>query len=167
MELFDILDRDGKLTGLTASKGTQLQDGQYYLGVHAYIFNYSMEFLLQQRSYDKAFLPGGWDVVLEHVVAGETSKDGTVRGIKEEVGLDVNENDVRFVGRMIWEEYHHIVDIYFVKTDFAASELNLQREEVIGLKTVSKAEMQEFVSNMHYRPEEYRRIMQHEIAKLT
>ena len=60
MEQFDIIDRNGIPIGLLANKGTLLQRGQYYLGVHAYIFNSSKEFLVQQRSFTKEFLPGGW-----------------------------------------------------------------------------------------------------------
>ena len=75
MEQFDILDRNGNPKGLTACKGSALSYGEYYLGTHAYIFDSSPEFLIQQRSYDKAFLPGGWDVHLEHAIAGETSTE--------------------------------------------------------------------------------------------
>jgi len=167
MELFDILDKDGKPTGLTAQKGTQLQGGQYYLGVHVYIFNSSMKFLLQQRSFDKEFLPGGWDVILEHAIAGETSQECAIRGIEEEVGLYVHEDDVFFAGRMVWEESHHIVDIYFMKADFEADELTLEHGKVIGAKLVSKDEMLDIVSNMYYRPDEYRQYMTQEINKLV
>lgn len=169
MELFDILDKDGKPMGCTAPKGTQLQDGQYYLGIHAYIFNSSMEFLLQQRSYDKAFRPGAWDVVLEHAIAGETSNECAIRGIKEEVGLHINKDAVFFAGRLIWDEFHHIVDIYFAKADFSLDALTLEHGKVIGAKLVSKDEMLEFISNMHYRPEadNYRRFIAHEISKLA
>jgi len=166
MELFDILDKDGKLTGLTATKGTQLQDGHYYLGVHVYIYNSAMEFLLQQRSYDKAFLPGGWEAILEHAVAGENSMECAIRGIKEEVGLRV-QNDVRFVWRTIWEEYRHIIDVYFVEMDFSVDDLSLEPGKVIGAKFVSKKEMLTHISNMHYRPEEYRRYMTNKIKMLT
>jgi len=167
MELFDILDKDGKPTGLTAAKGTQLQGGHFYLGIHVYIYNSSMEFLLQQRSYDKAFLPGGWEVVLEHAIAGETSKECAVRGIKEEVGLCIHESDVLFTGRMIWEECNHIMDVYFVKADFNVDELTLERGKVIGAKFVSKEQILEHVSEICYRPEEYRQFITHEIMKLN
>ena len=163
MELFDILDKDGNPTGLTAPKGTRLQDGQYYLGVHVYVFNSALEFLLQQRAYHKAFLPGGWDIVCEHNIAGETSKDGAIRGVKEELGLQIPEDTMHFAGRMIWESYHHIVDIYFAKTDFIMDELTLPPSEVIGAKLISKNEMLDFVSNMRHRPEEYR---QHVLCKI-
>jgi len=159
IEQFDILDINGTPTGLMADKGTQLKDGQYYLGIHAYAYNSSSEFLLQQRSYNKDFLPGGWDVILEHVIAGETSKEGAIRGIKEEIGLSVLESEVNFAGRFIWDAYHHIIDIYFVKNDFDVSDLSLPNEEVIGAKMVSKDDMLELVSKMDYRPVEYRELI--------
>ncbi|WP_291573884.1 hypothetical protein [Clostridium sp. UBA4548] len=45
MEQFDILNKNGEPAGLTADKGTELKEGQYYLGVHAYIYNSPNEFL--------------------------------------------------------------------------------------------------------------------------
>jgi len=155
-EQFDILDISGTPTGI-ADKGTPLNDGQYYLGVHVYIYNSDGEFLLQQRSYNKNFLPGGWDVVLEHVIAGESSLEGAMRGIREEIGLFVSKSDMKFAGRFIWNTYHHIIDVYFVRANFNVSALLLQNEEVIGAKMVSKDDMLELLSNMDYRPVEYRK----------
>ncbi|MCL2571602.1 MAG: NUDIX domain-containing protein [Defluviitaleaceae bacterium] len=164
-ELFDILDINGAPTGATAAKGTPLENGQFYLGIHAYIYNPAGEFLLQQRSYNKAFLPGGWDVVLEHVIAGESSLVGAIRGIREEVGLKVSKEDMDFTGRIIWNDYHHIIDIYFLKTDIPIEDLSLQNEEVIGVKLVTAIQMLEHVSKMDYRPAEYRSFITNEIKK--
>lgn len=166
MEQFDILNKKGEPTGLTAVKGANLKDGQYYLGVHAYIYNSSNEFLLQQRAFNKVFLPGGWDIHMGHVIAGETSKEGIIREIQEEIGLSPLQDDVHFVERVFWEIYHHIIDIYFLKIDFNISQLSLQREEVIGVKAISMDDMVNLVSNMHYRPNQYRGIVKNEIKKL-
>jgi isopentenyldiphosphate isomerase len=165
-EQFDILDINGTPTGSRADKGTPLKNEQYYLGVHVYIYNSSGKFLLQQRSHNKDFLPGGWDVILEHVLAGETSKEGAIRGIEEEIGLSVHENDMSFMGRFIWNTYHHIIDVYFVKVSFNVKDLSLQNEEVISAKMVSKDDMLELVSKMDYRPVEYRHFIACEIRKL-
>jgi len=166
-EQFDILNVSGIPTGVTADKGARLKDGQYYLGVHVYIYNSAGEFLLQQRSYNKNFLPGGWDVVLEHVMSGESSIEGAVRGIKEEVGLSVSENDIKFAGRFIWNTYHHIIDAYFVKANFDVNELSLQSKEVICAKMVSKDDIVKLVSKMDYRPIEYRQHITCKIGKLA
>jgi len=166
VEQFDILDRSGNPTGRLADKGTPLKPGQYYLGTHLYIFNSAMEFLVQQRSYDKKFLPGGWDVCLEHAIAGEASLECAVRGLQEEIGLTVPATCLRFVQRFIWEEDNHIVDVYFLQTEFDVSTLILPPNEVIGAKAISKAEMLTLIENMYYRPEEYRRVLLGEIIKL-
>ncbi len=167
MEKFDILDKYGEITGEIADKGTDLQAEQYYLGVHAYIYNSSNEFLLQRRAFNKDFLPGEWDIHLGHVMAGETSKDGMIREIEEELGLVFPSNKIRFIKRVFWEIYNHIIDIYFLNFDFNIEELSLQENEVIGAKVVSKEDMLSLVSGMYYRPDEYRKIVTDEINKLT
>jgi len=87
MEHFDILYEDGSLSGKKAKKGESLKQGQYYLGAHAYIHNSKGGFLLQQRSETKDFLPGGWDIHMGHVMAGETSEEAIIREIHEELGI--------------------------------------------------------------------------------
>jgi len=166
MEQFDILDKNGNITGLVAEKGSQLHNGQYYLGTHVYVFNSSLEFLLQQRAYDKKFLPGGWDVHLEHTMAGETSVECAIRGLEEEIGLTAPKDAIRFLHRLVWEAYNHISDVYFLQTDFDINKLTIQQSEVIGLKAVSKTEMLKLVEKMDYRPEEYRQMLFEEINKL-
>jgi len=166
MEQFDILDKNGNVTGLVAEKGSQLNKGQYYLGTHVYVFNSSLEFLLQQRAYDKKFLPGGWDVHLEHAIAGETSIECAIRGLEEEIGLVASKDGIRFLNRLVWDAYNHIIDVYFLQTDFDISKLSIQESEVIGLKAISKAEMLKLVEKMDYRPEEYRQLMLDGINKL-
>lgn len=167
-EKFDIIDINGNRTGEVSEKGkgTLLKDGQYYLGVHAYIYNSRNEFLLQQRALDKEFLPGGWDIHMGHVIAGETSKNGIIREIQEEIGLHAQDDRVRLIGRVIWEIYHHMIDIYFLQNDFEIDELRFQRDEVIGAKVVSVLDMLTLVSKMDYRPKEYRTIVSAEIKRL-
>ena len=167
MEQFDILDKSGNPTGFTAGKGTCLHAGQYYLGTHAYIFNMSMEFLIQQRALSKEFLPGGWDVHLEHAIAGETSVECVIRGLKEEIGLIVTEANICSSDRFVWEDYNHIIDVYFIQTSFGIDELILHREEVIDVKFISLDEMRVLVSNINYRPREYAQLVLSQIKCLT
>lgn len=166
MEQFDVLDRAGRPTGLTANKGTILPDEHYYLGIHAYILNSRNSFLVQQRAFDKEFLPGGWDVHLGHVIAGESSVDCAIREIREEIGLDVLPDELRLVARVLWDGYHHMIDIYFVNIEYSIQTLILQESEVIGAKEVSINEMLDMVAAMDYRPTEYREIVKNEILKL-
>lgn len=154
MECFDILNKDGSISGKIASKGQALSDGEYYLGVHAYIHNSNGEFLLQKRSLTKEFLPGGWDIHMGHVMAGETSKEAILREVHEELGLVLN--DVTLMKRLVWEKYNHIIDIYIGCMNVDTSNLIIEKSEVEDIKYVSKEEMIELIRNMDYRPEEYR-----------
>ena len=167
MEHFDILDRHGNPTGLTAPKGSPLAPGQYYLGTHVYVYNLALQFLIQQRAYDKKFLPGGWDVHLEHAIAGETSVQCVARGLKEEIGIIAPEDSFRPVYRLVWEEHNHIVDVCFLQVEFDISKLAVPNNEVIAVKAINKAEMLEMVSKMHWRPDEYRQSIRDAMDKLT
>ena len=161
-EQFDILDHSGNQTGITQNKGEPLNSGQYYLGVHVYLFNSSGEFLIQQRALDKKFLPGGWDIVAEHTMAGETSVESAIRGVQEELGISIPSADMLFVGRIFRHEMHHITDVYFAQISTAINELVLQPTEVIVAKFISKEEMATLVEQMHYRPEDYKKlVLQH------
>jgi isopentenyldiphosphate isomerase len=164
MELFDVLDVKGNLTGVTAAKGTPLNNGQYYLGTHAYIYNSSIEFLIQQRAYNKTFLPGGWDVHLEHAIAGETSVDCVCRGMLEEVGLLLDTVNITLPQKFVWHDYKHIVDVYFIQTNFDLTQLSLHSDEVINVKIIPKNEMIKLVANMDYRPIEYRNFVMKKIS---
>jgi isopentenyldiphosphate isomerase len=165
VEHFDILDSFGNHTGVTAEKGTKLHAGQYYLGTHAYVFNRAGEFLLQQRSLHKEFLPGGWDVHLEHTIARETSEDCVCRGLEEEIGLIVCKEDLQPAKRLFRHEINHITDIYFIQKDFDLNALKLNSDEVINVKTIPKNEMLDFLARMDYRTAEYRQCVASEINK--
>lgn len=164
MEYFDILNRDGSKSGQIAPKGEEMSDGQYYLGVHAYIHNSKGEFLLQQRSETKEFLPGGWDIHMGHVMAGETSEAAIIREIHEELGIKVE--DVTFIKRITWEKYNHFIDIYVVCKEIDSCDLVLQKSEVEDVKYISREEMIKLIRSMDYRPEEYRIIMENYVREM-
>lgn len=154
MEHFDILNIDGSISGLKARKGEELSTGQYYLGVHASIYNSDGKFLLQQRSRNKEFLPLGWDIHMGHVVAGESSEQAIRREILEEIGIDVD--NVNCIDRVIWEIHNHMIDIYTIHQDIHLEDIILQESEVEAVKYVSKDEMLDLIDKMDYRPLEYR-----------
>lgn len=163
MECFDILNRDGSQTGEIAIKDSPLLDDQYDLGVHAYIHDSKGNFLIQKRKMTKTFLPGGWDIHMGHVIAGETSKEAIIREINEELGIKLT--DITFLKRILWEKYNHFIDIYVLCKDIDLSELTLQDSEVDDAKYITSTEMIELIKNMDYRPEDYRTTMKNYVIK--
>ena len=89
-ELIDIYDRNRNYTGLTVPlEGAHMGEGQYMLYVLAIIQNKEVRMLITQRSLDKHWAAGWWEVTGGGVSAGETSEQAIVRELAEEVGLDV------------------------------------------------------------------------------
>ena len=69
------------------------------------IFNENKEILLQQRSMKKKNFPGVIDAAATgHVDAGESTKTGAVREIQEELGIDISEEKLDFVGEFLAED---------------------------------------------------------------
>lgn len=166
LEQFDVLGRDGLPTGAIAQKGDPLSDGQYFLGVHGYIHNAAGDFLLQRRALDKEFLPGGWEIHMGHVMSGESGAQAMVREIEEEIGLRVDERELNKVARIVRDEQHHIIDVFFIERALSLRDLVLQPEEVIGVKWVGLDEMIEIVEGMDYRPEAYRAAVMEVLAAM-
>lgn len=167
-EQFDILDINGNKTGIIANRTDTLTPGQYFLGMHAYIYNSDKKFLVQQRAYGKSFLPGCWEVHLGHTVAGESSMDCLLREVQEEIGLLIEPANAELIGRvLLGEGYTHFADIYFVCQEYNLECLKFQPGEVIAVKEIEIKDMLKMVDGMTYRPEEYRALIRNKIINLA
>ena len=60
MEILDIYDEHGNLTGRTAERSTFLSKGEYFLCAHVILENQDGLFLVQKRSDTKATRPAQW-----------------------------------------------------------------------------------------------------------
>lgn len=86
-ELWDIYDINKNKTGRTAERGVyKLKEGEYHLIVNAIIINSKKEILISQRAEHKTH---GlmWECSGGSVLAGESSLEGMLRELKEELGL--------------------------------------------------------------------------------
>ena len=110
MEILDIYDEHGNLTGRTAERSTFLSKGEYFLCAHVILENQDGLFLVQKRSDTKATRPGQWDITAGAVDAGETSLDGALREAKEEIGLTLPREKMRFLFRDRRRSCYH--DVY-------------------------------------------------------
>ena len=138
-EMIDIYDNNKQLTGETmAREGAFLHEGQYMLYVLALIEDARGRFLITQRSLDKHWAAGWWEVTGGGVLSGETSTQAVVREVREEVGLDVSGLPLVpvYSYRNIDAERgdNYIVDIYRFELDVDESAVTLQDSEAIGCK---------------------------------
>ena len=138
-ELIDVYDRDKRPTGLTIPReGAFLHEGQYMLYVLAIIEDAQGRFLITQRSQDKHWAAGWWEVTGGGVRAGESSLEALRREVPEEVGLSIE----GWEGEPVWAYENvdlesgdnYIVDIYHFHLDVDASDVTLQDSEAIDFK---------------------------------
>ena len=139
MEKRDLYDENKKLIGKTIYKGEEIPDNRYILVVLIFIQNSEGKFLIQKRSQRKN---GKYATTGGHPKAGESSLQGILTEVKEEIGLDLNPNDLQlyFSGRS--DEEKVFWDDYYIKMDVEDIEkLKLQTEEVELVEWFSEDEI--------------------------
>lgn len=158
-ELIDIYDRNRNFTGLRIPReGARMNEGQYMLYVLAIIQDMQGRILITQRSMDKHWAAGWWEVTGGGVSAGETSEQAIVRELAEEVGLDVADYPLERI--YAYENVdlesgdNYIVDIYRFRLDFTENDVVLQASEAIDCKLATFAEIEQLAEQgvfLHFK----------------
>ena len=92
-ELWDIYDINKKKIGRTAERDVyQFKEGEYHIVVTGIIINSKNEILISKRAEHKKF---GlmWECSGGSTLAGETSLEGIIRELKEELGIEFSKKE--------------------------------------------------------------------------
>ena len=158
-ELIDVYDRDRNYTGLTVPReGARMAEGQYMLYVLAIIQDLQGRILITQRSQEKHWAAGWWEVTGGGVSAGETSEEAIVRELAEEVGLDVAgyplERIYAYENVDLASGDNYIVDIYRFQLDFTADDVVLQASEAVDCRLATFDEIRQLADQgifLHFK----------------
>ncbi|MDO4621709.1 MAG: NUDIX hydrolase [Eubacteriales bacterium] len=158
MEYFDIYNDKKEKTGRTLPrKGSFLKEGEYQLIVLAIIERPDHRFLITQRSLDKKWAAGVWEVSGGGVHAGESSFEAVCREVQEETGLDVSKAEGRCVYTYsnvdLERGDNYFVDIYHFHMDFTDADVIIQESEAIAYRIADWKEITELFNSagfMHY-----------------
>lgn len=90
MQLWDILDADGKKTGKTAPVSAKLKKGEYHQTVHVWISDQNGDILIQKRTAH-----GLWSIATEAIIHNESSLNAATRNIAKELGLVIDAGKFR------------------------------------------------------------------------
>lgn len=145
MELFDIRDENGTITGLVRERSLVHRDGDLHGTSHIWIVRENAEggydLLLQKRSRNKDSYPGCYDISSAgHVHAGDDYLRSALRELEEELGLKAEEKDLEFAGyhKGFMEDVFYgelfrdreISAVYVYRGPVETDRLMLQKEEV-------------------------------------
>lgn len=154
MEQFDILNERGEFTGKVASRDACHTFGYWHRAVYAFIINSEGQILLQKRSQNKKLWPNKWDMTVGgHVQAGELGRQAIIRECKEELGIDICDNDVKYLvgSSSVYNNKgyinNHYDECYLIMKDINIKHLKLQLEEVSEIKYFSKQEILDRINN--------------------
>ena len=147
MEKRDLYDINRNLTGETIYKGDSIPDGKFILVVLSFIQNSKGEFLIQKRSVQKH---GKYGSTGGHAKTGETSIQAMMTEINEEIGLNVNKDELNlfYSGRDDIDKV--FFDLYYIKKDFSTDSLTLQEEEVESVKWMTVDEIKQLISTNEF-----------------
>ena len=113
MEILDICDEFGNPTGKVEDREIIHQEGLLHRTAHVWLLrkkNNQIEILLQKRSDAKDSFPGCYDISSAgHIPAGDGYFKSAKRELKEELGVEIDENELIDCGnrRFHFEEVFH------------------------------------------------------------
>ena len=137
-ELWDIYDENRKKTGKLAERGiTKLEFGkEYHIVVQGIILNSKNEILISQRA---EFKENGlqWECNGGSILAGETSLDGIIRELKEELGLEFSKKEAIYLKEISGRKFPNFKDLWLFRKDIAIKDIKFNDGEAIAAKWVS------------------------------
>ena len=166
-KLWDIYDKDRKLTGKKIERGVDLlKDGEYHIVVTGIIMNSKNEILISKRAAYKEF-GLKWECSGGSIITGETSLQGVLRELKEELGLFFQEKDAILLKEIRRDRIPpNFKDMWLFRKDVDLKELTFPDGEVIDAKWVTIDEFMEMfkhneiIPNVDFGREDYEKAIE-------
>ena len=162
LELFDVIDSEGKKTGVVRERGVAHRDGSRHATVHMWITKRredgGFDVLLQKRSMNKDSHPGLLDISSAgHIEHGAEPLEAALRELKEELGITASPKDLKPFGTfpIHYEGVFHGFPFldnelsyeYLYEEPVDISALTLQKEEVESVQWMDLTECIERTKN--------------------
>jgi len=142
-DVLDELDENGKCLGRTISRAEAHRTGAWHRAVLLFLVNSKNQILMQKRSAHKKLWPNCWDGTGGgHVDAGEIGLFSVIRELKEELGIDVRPDEVRYIGgyrsdRVMGDIHNrHFNEFYVAHRDFNVADVKIDKTEVDEVKWI-------------------------------
>lgn len=147
VELWDILDKNGNVTGRVHERGKPMNKGEFHLEVYVWIENDNGEYLISQRSLNKTF-PNMWECTGGNAVVGDDSLTTALKEAKEELGIILEPQN----GRMIKHhlpcsdvECHGLADVWLFRQNVDISTIILAPDETCNAMWASRDEINRMI----------------------
>lgn len=168
-EVFELVDENDQVIGREL-RGIVHRQGLLHRAVYAWVFNPSGELLIQQRSPLKKIGANQWDLsAAEHLQPGEDYTSAVVRGLSEELGIQIE--TVEMAGplqpthkrELHQGEFHDVELVRSYRLDGFKAEVKLGDGEVTETRWIAIDELKKEIA---HEPESFTQWMREEIDSL-
>lgn len=136
-EYWDLYDGNRVSLNRTHLRGVPLNSGEYHIVIEIWVLTKD-GIIITKRKEDKPY-GNLWEGTGGSILSGETSLEGAKRELLEEIGLDVDEDELKLFYSI--KSNTSFKDFYYVRKNVNIDELVLQEEEVSDAKIVSFDEL--------------------------
>lgn len=145
--LLKVLDENGNTTDVEATKKEVHQKHLWHQEVAIFIINNDGKILLQKRSNNVHYNNGKWGMIANHVGINQTLVDALIQKAKEEIGYDINPNDIRYLTMLKRNEEREqrFTYFYYIKTDIKDEDIHLNNYLAIDKKWFDFYDLQELM----------------------
>lgn len=155
-ELWDIYDINKHKTGRTAERDVyEFKEGEYHIVVTGIIMNSKNEILITKRAEFKKF---GlmWECNGGSILAGETSLEGIIRELKEELGIEFSKKEAIFLKEIrrdiLKRKIPDFKDFWLFRKEIDVKDITFPDGEAIEAKWVSIDEFLKMYDNKEIVP---------------
>lgn len=144
MELVDIYNNKHEKLGYSKNR-KELNDGEYRLSCFVWIINDKGKILIHQRLATARKYPNMWGTTAGGACEGEDGLTGTIRELKEELGIAASKDDIYFIGS--FARTNDFVEVYLFKYNCSKKDLKLQKDEVQDAKWVTIPQFENMIED--------------------
>ncbi len=134
MEKWDLYNAKREKSGIAVCRGEIIPKGLYHLSVSVWIVN-------QQGQYHHSGIrksnPSLLGMYGGSVLSGETSLQGAIREVKEELGILLTPGSEKLIYQTRRENVQDFYDVWLFHKDIKIEEMRLQETEVVDVQWVN------------------------------
>lgn len=157
-EIWDLYDEKRNLTSLTLKrkdfpeKKEQIKSSKlFHLVVHVWIKNKKGQWLISKRTANKHF-PLLWEPTGGSALSGEDSISAAIREVKEELGIELQEEKGRLFKVIKREIYADFCDVWIFEHECELSDIVLQKEETCDAMWATAGQIRELIDKNQFVP---------------
>lgn len=145
--LLKVLDENGKFTSVEATKKEVHEKHLWHQEVAIFIINEEGKILLQKRSDNVHYNNRKWGMIANHVGVNQTLVDAIIQKAKEEIGYEINPNDIRYLTMLKRNEEREqrFTYFYYLKTKIRDDDIHLNTYLATDKKWFDFYELQELM----------------------